>query len=74
MVEMCATRVGAAQKSGIFWALDPDTGKVVWSQIVGPAGKLGGFAVGFCDGWSTNLCGDSKLPISPNTSYSLRVK
>ena len=32
--------VGAAQKSGIFWALDPDTGKVVWSRIFGPAGSL----------------------------------
>ena len=33
--------VGAAQKSGIFWALDPDTGKVVWSQIVGPSASYG---------------------------------
>ncbi|MBG1264596.1 PQQ-binding-like beta-propeller repeat protein [Nostoc commune] len=33
--------VGAAQKSGIFWALNPDTGKVVWSQIVGPGGAFG---------------------------------
>ena len=32
--------VGAGQKSGIFWALDPDPGKVVWSQIVGPGGTL----------------------------------
>ncbi len=31
--------VGAAQKSGIFWALDPDTGEVVWSQIFGPSGS-----------------------------------
>ena len=34
--------VGAGQKSGVFWALDRDTGKVVWSQIVGPGGSLGG--------------------------------
>ncbi len=32
--------VGAVQKSGIFWALDPDTGNVVWSQIVGPGATL----------------------------------
>jgi len=38
--------VGAGQKSGVFWALDPDTGKVVWSQIVGPGGPLGGIQLG----------------------------
>ncbi|MCP6759722.1 MAG: PQQ-binding-like beta-propeller repeat protein [Fischerella sp. CENA71] len=38
--------VGAGQKSGIFWALDPDAGKVVWSQIVGPGGPLGGIMWG----------------------------
>lgn len=31
--------VGAAQKSGIFWALDADTGELVWSQIFGPSGS-----------------------------------
>ena len=34
--------VGAAQKSGMYWALDPDTGKVVWSTQVGPGGIQGG--------------------------------
>ena len=38
--------VGAGQKSGVFWALDPDTGKVVWSQIVGPGGTTGGIQWG----------------------------
>lgn len=38
--------VGAGQKSGIFWALDPDTGKVVWSRIVGPGGSAGGMQWG----------------------------
>lgn len=38
--------VGAGQKSGVFWALDPDSGKVVWSQIVGPGGPLGGIQWG----------------------------
>ncbi len=38
--------VGAGQKSGVFWALDPDTGKVVWSQIVGPGGVSGGMQWG----------------------------
>jgi polyvinyl alcohol dehydrogenase (cytochrome) len=38
--------LGAGQKSGIFWALDPDTGTIVWSTVVGPAGHLGGLGWG----------------------------
>jgi polyvinyl alcohol dehydrogenase (cytochrome) len=34
--------VGAGQKSGIYWALDPDTGATVWKTQVGPGGHLGG--------------------------------
>jgi polyvinyl alcohol dehydrogenase (cytochrome) len=34
--------VGAGQKSGKFWALDRDTGAVVWSTKVGPGGHIGG--------------------------------
>lgn len=34
--------VGAGQKSGVYWALDPDTGNVVWATTVGPGGHLGG--------------------------------
>jgi polyvinyl alcohol dehydrogenase (cytochrome) len=34
--------LGAGQKSGIFWALDPATGAVVWTTVVGPAGGRGG--------------------------------
>jgi polyvinyl alcohol dehydrogenase (cytochrome) len=38
--------VGFGQKSGVFWALNPDTGSVVWSTIVGPGGTLGGIEWG----------------------------
>lgn len=38
--------VGAGQKSGIFWALDADTGKRVWSTWVGPGGQNGGMHLG----------------------------
>jgi polyvinyl alcohol dehydrogenase (cytochrome) len=38
--------VGAGQKSGIFWALDPDSGTVVWNTVVGPGGLLGGLQWG----------------------------
>nr|WP_180540473.1 PQQ-binding-like beta-propeller repeat protein [Nevskia soli] len=38
--------VGAGQKSGVFWALNPDNGDVVWKQFVGPGGLLGGIEWG----------------------------
>jgi polyvinyl alcohol dehydrogenase (cytochrome) len=34
--------VGNGQKSGVYWAHDRDTGEVVWSATVSPAGFLGG--------------------------------
>ncbi len=38
--------VGAGQKSGVYWALNPSTGAVVWKQAVGPGGILGGIEWG----------------------------
>jgi polyvinyl alcohol dehydrogenase (cytochrome) len=32
----------AGQKSGVVWALDPDTGKLVWSNRVGRGSAMGG--------------------------------
>ena len=29
--------LGAGQKSGVYWAVDPATGKVVWQTTIGPA-------------------------------------
>jgi polyvinyl alcohol dehydrogenase (cytochrome) len=34
--------LGAGQKSGDYWALQPDTGHLVWHQVVGPGGAFGG--------------------------------
>jgi polyvinyl alcohol dehydrogenase (cytochrome) len=34
--------VGAGQKSGQYWAFDPDTGKQQWMTQVGPGGVAGG--------------------------------
>jgi polyvinyl alcohol dehydrogenase (cytochrome) len=34
--------VGAGQKSGLYTALDADTGAIVWQTKVGPGGHLGG--------------------------------
>lgn len=38
--------LGIGQKSGIYWALDPDTGDVVWQTQVGPGGLEGGILWG----------------------------
>jgi polyvinyl alcohol dehydrogenase (cytochrome) len=38
--------VGAGQKSGQYWALDPDTGAVVWTTQAGPGGTAGGLQWG----------------------------
>ncbi|RQR33893.1 MULTISPECIES: PQQ-binding-like beta-propeller repeat protein [unclassified Burkholderia] len=40
------TLVGAGAKSGVYWALDPKTGKVVWQTQVGPGSLLGGMLWG----------------------------
>jgi polyvinyl alcohol dehydrogenase (cytochrome) len=38
--------VAAGQKSGVFWALNPDDGSTVWTTSVGPGGVLGGMEFG----------------------------
>ena len=38
--------MGAGQKSGQYWALDPDTGAVVWVTQAGPGGFGGGLQWG----------------------------
>jgi polyvinyl alcohol dehydrogenase (cytochrome) len=38
--------VGFGQKSGIYWALNPDDGTIVWSTPVGPGASLGGIEWG----------------------------
>src|SRR4029077_15903289 len=34
--------VGFGQKSGMYWALNPDDGAILWSSVVGPGATLGG--------------------------------
>jgi polyvinyl alcohol dehydrogenase (cytochrome) len=38
--------IGAGQKSGIYYALDPDTGTTLWQTQVGPGSSLGGMEWG----------------------------
>lgn len=40
------TILGAGQKSGIYFAFDPDTGAVLWRTQVGPGSALGGMEWG----------------------------
>jgi polyvinyl alcohol dehydrogenase (cytochrome) len=40
------TLVGIGQKSGVYYALDPRTGQVVWQTKVGPGTELGGIQWG----------------------------
>ncbi len=40
------TLVGAGQKSGVYWALNPSNGNVVWDTLVGAGGALGGIEWG----------------------------
>ena len=44
--------VGFGQKSGVYWALSPDTGDIRWHTQVGPGGGTGGIQWGTAtDGW-----------------------
>lgn len=38
--------LGIGQKSGVYYALDPSTGRVVWQTQAGPGGPLGGIEWG----------------------------
>jgi len=40
------TILGAGQKSGIYYAFDPDTGALLWKTQVGPGSALGGMEWG----------------------------
>lgn len=40
------TIIGAGQKSGIYYAFNPDTGALLWSTQVGPGSSLGGMEWG----------------------------
>ena len=56
--------IGFGQKSGIYWALNPDNGKVLWSTPIGPGGPLGGIE------WGTATDGQ-RIYIAVSNSNSL---
>ena len=56
--------VGAGQKSGVYWALDPDTGATIWATLVGPGGTFGGIE------WGSATDG-SKIYVAINNSSNI---
>ena len=55
--------VGAGQKSGIYWAVDPDTGAVVWKTQAGPGGTAGGLQ------WGSAVDGTRVYTANANSSH-----
>ena len=56
--------VGAGQKSGQFWALDPGSGQIVWVTQVGPGGTLGGLE------WGSSTDGNRIYVADTNTNHT----
>ena len=55
--------VGFGQKSGVYWALDPDTGATVWSDQLGAGGPDGGIE------WGTASDGTNIYIASANSDH-----
>jgi polyvinyl alcohol dehydrogenase (cytochrome) len=66
--------VGAGQKSGQYWALNPDSGQVVWVTQAGPGGTYGGLQWGSAvDGtrvYTANANSDATSWMMPDGSYT----
>jgi polyvinyl alcohol dehydrogenase (cytochrome) len=54
--------VGAGQKSGQYWALNPDTGAVAWVTQTGPGGTAGGLQ------WGSAVDGTRIYTANPNSN------
>jgi polyvinyl alcohol dehydrogenase (cytochrome) len=55
--------LGAGQKNGMYYALDPATGKVIWATQAGPGGVLGGVE------WGTSTDGERIYAAITNGSH-----
>ncbi|KAL8172359.1 hypothetical protein V2J09_024163, partial [Rumex salicifolius] len=65
----------ATQKSGFAWALDRDTGDIIWSTEAGPGGQTGGGTWGSAtDGrrYYTNIANSDRknMTLSPSTAVT----
>jgi len=56
--------VGFGQKSGIYWALNPANGSVLWGTSIGPGGEHGGME------WGTATDGKRIYVASANSQHS----
>jgi polyvinyl alcohol dehydrogenase (cytochrome) len=57
--------VGAGQKSGYYWALDPSTGKLAWKTKVGPGGGGGGIEWGCATDGARVYCAEGDTEGKP---------
>ncbi|HET8987736.1 MAG TPA: PQQ-binding-like beta-propeller repeat protein [Humibacillus sp.] len=55
--------VGAGQKSGQYWALNPDTGAIVWETQAGPGGTAGGLQ------WGSAVDGKRVYTANANSNF-----
>jgi polyvinyl alcohol dehydrogenase (cytochrome) len=62
--------LGVGQKSGKYWALNPDTGDVVWETQVGPGGVSGGLQWGSATDGSRIYTAESNSDNKPWTLLS----
>ena len=56
--------LGAGQKSGIYWTVNPDNGQEVWHTEVGPGGTLGGLQ------WGSAVDGNQVYTAVSNNGYA----
>ena|SRR5438874_6869651 len=56
--------LGIGQKSGIYWALNPSDGAIIWSTVVGPGGVTGGIQ------WGTATDGTRIYAAITNSSHA----
>ena len=59
--------LGAGQKNGMYYALDPATGKLIWATQAGPGGVLGGIE------WGTSTDGHRIYAAITNGSHKAYV-
>ena len=56
--------LGAGQKSGTYWAFNPDNGNIVWRTDVGPGGTTGGLQ------WGSAVDGFQVYTAVANSTYA----
>ncbi|MFD0029717.1 PQQ-binding-like beta-propeller repeat protein [Streptomyces sp. NPDC127172] len=66
--------LGAGQKSGVYWALEPATGKVVWQTQVGPGSIIGGMQWGTATDGKRVYAQITNLDRKPTTITSVTGK